>query len=99
MKSEADRTWKILWHEKAVEELQLLDRVLAKQIIEKITTYLVQSPSSFGKSLSGNYKHLYRYRHGDYRIVYNLDHMNHHINVLAIGHRKNIYSINIGKRC
>ncbi len=83
--------YRVLWHEKALDDLKTLDRQTAQKIIGRIKEHLAQSPENFGKSLKGVLKGLYRYRMGDFRIIYSLDKADHLISILRIGSRKDIY--------
>jgi mRNA interferase RelE/StbE len=84
--------YNVKWQEKAIEDLRNLDKQTAKGIIERVKTYLSQDPISLGKPLKGMFKGLFRYRYGDYRIIYALDRKEKSILILRIGHRKNIYN-------
>ena len=59
--------------------------------MKRIENYLVKSPKELGKLLTGEYKGLYRYRYGDYRIIYEISMSEHTITITKIGHRSNIY--------
>ena len=83
--------YKVLWHEKALRDLKDIDKEKAKQIIEKIKTYLVKDPVSKGMPLKGIFKGLYRFRVGDYRIVYSIDRAEKKITIYKVDHRKKIY--------
>ena len=86
--------YKVKWHEKAIEDLKNLDKQNAKGIVERVKTYLAQDPISLGKPLKGMFKGLFRYRYGDYRIIYALDRKEKSISILRIGHRKDVYKLN-----
>ena len=81
----------VIWHEKALDDLKSLDRQISKKIIDRVKNYLSQSPEKIGKPLKGVLKGLYRYRFGDYRIIYTIDRAEKQISILYVGHRKDIY--------
>lgn len=83
--------FKIIWDEKAVNDLKKIDKSLAKKIILKVDNFLVKDPSKLGKPLTAEYKGLYRYRYGNYRIIYQLIEHKLIIIVVGIGHRSSIY--------
>ena len=83
--------YKVKLHEGAIKELKKLDFPVRKSIVEKIENYLVKDPVGFGKPLKGNFKGLYRYRVGDYRIIYMVDIAERIIFVTNINHRKKVY--------
>ena len=47
---------------------------------------------SLGKPLHGEFKGLYRYRYGSYRILYAIDRKENTILILRVGKRKDIYN-------
>jgi mRNA interferase RelE/StbE len=58
--------------------------------LETIKTKLVKNPYS-GKKLLGDLSKYYRYRAGDYRIIYEIFQQEITIVIIKIKHRKNIY--------
>jgi mRNA interferase RelE/StbE len=84
--------YKVVWHERALDDLGALDRTTAKKIVERIKNYLSQDPEKLGKPLKGVLQGLFRYRWGDYRILFTVDKSESRISILFIGHRKNVYS-------
>lgn len=85
--------YKVLWEEGARDDLADIDKAVARKIIEKVTGYVASDPVAMGKPLKGVYKGLYRYRFGDWRIIYALDREAEEMIVLRIGHRRNVYDI------
>lgn len=83
--------YNVVWHERALSDLRSLERTMSRKIIERVKTHLSQKPEKFGKPLKGVLKGLYRYRFGDYRIVYTIDQTDIRISILYIGHRKDVY--------
>lgn len=83
--------YQVYWDENAKEELLALEIDLARKIEQRISSYLVQNPKELGKTLTGKYKGLYRYRYGDYRIIYEIYSKEKAIIINRIGHRKNVY--------
>lgn len=84
-------TYKTLWKEKARNNLKDLPQTLSSKIEEKVDNYLVQAPKELGKPLAGKYSGLHRYRHGDYRIIYQIIEEENTIVILRVGHRKEVY--------
>ena len=71
---------------KEIERIEKKDRI---RIIEKIRS-LASDPRQFGsKKLSGQEK--YRIRQGNYRILYQIVDDELIINVVKVGHRRDIY--------
>lgn len=82
--------FKLIWHEKAIDDLKKIDRIKAEEIIEKVKNYLVHDPIKLGKPLYGEYKGLYRFRFGNFRILYSVDQQKT-MKILKVGHRKDVY--------
>lgn len=59
----------------------------ALQIVER----LIAADPRIGKPLTGPYKGLWKYRIGDYRIVYAIEQNRLVVFVLRIRHRKDVY--------
>ena len=79
--------FKIIWDEKAHDELIKLEPSISRRIFKKIDE-LSQNPFSRDiKRLKG--RDDYRLRVGDYRIIFSIDKDN--IQILKVGHRKNVY--------
>lgn len=86
-------TWKVRITARAEKSLKSIS-YLAKQRIEKFIDQLesVENPRATGKSLQGEFKGLWRYRVGDYRLVCDIQDSELTILVIHIGHRKDIYN-------
>lgn len=83
--------YEIYWDDEALKDLKNLDKTIARKIVIKIQNYLKQDPENLGKLLNRQFKNLYRYRMGDYRVIYEIYRQEVHINVVKIGHRKDVY--------
>ena len=83
--------YQLKWDEKALEDLKKIGAGEAKRIVKKVSVYLVKDPAGIGKPLRGSFKGLYRYRIGDYRVVYEIQNQAVQIVVVKVGHRKDIY--------
>ena len=84
--------WKIEYDTRAIKELKKLPNEIAKRIVKKISDVLILNPHS-GESLQGKFKGFYRYRAGDYRVIYRLEENVVVILVLRIAHRKDSYRL------
>jgi len=71
--------------------LRSLDRQKAQEIVDRAKNNLSQDPENPGKPLMGVLQGLYRYRLGDYRIIYSIDRAENFISILHLGLRKRIY--------
>lgn len=77
--------------ESAIEDFKSLDRTQAKKIKNKIEWLVANVEEIPHEALKGNLAGLFRYRFGDYRILYKLDHEARVLEVSAVGHRRNVY--------
>ena len=86
--------WKIEWDSKALKEAKKLDRDARKKIIEYLEKRVLasQNPYQFGKPLKGNKAGIWRYRVGNYRILCQIEDRALIVLVIAVGHRRDIYS-------
>lgn len=83
--------YKVKWNEKVVGDLKKIDKKQAGKIIDKIKNYLIKEPASLVKPLKGMFKGMYRFRIGDFRVIYTINRKKKEINIMAIGHRKKVY--------
>jgi len=77
----------------AVEELNNIDLIWQKRILNKIKILSInpESLSNNIKKLKGKYREYYRLRIGDYRVIYSQENDRFVIIIIRIGHRKEIY--------
>jgi mRNA interferase RelE/StbE len=59
--------------------------------VGKVDDYLSEDPLALGKPLKGIFRGLFRYRCGDYRVIYSIDRREEGLLVLTVGHRKDVY--------
>ena len=64
---------------------------IAKKILDRIESYLALEPKELGKPLKGEFLGYWRYRWGDYRVIYKIADREILIVVLRISHRKDVY--------
>jgi mRNA interferase RelE/StbE len=81
----------VLWDKKALDNIKRLDQGIRRELFKKIVDYLAKDPVNLGKPLKENMSGLYRYRMGNYRVIYSVDVKAHILKILGVGHRKNIY--------
>jgi len=89
--------YKIAYNKWARLDLKRLNEGTAERIIKKIKFYAEQEdPLSFAKQLKGFVPNRYRFRVGDYRVIFMVDDENLEIRILVIlriKHRKDIYRL------
>jgi|JFJP01.1.fsa_nt_gi mRNA interferase RelE/StbE len=87
--------YKIHWKESAKKELKKLDKTMIKRLLEQIDL-LAENPRPLTcKKLQGM-ENFYRVRVADYRVIYSIEDNVLKIEIIRIGHRRNIYQ-NLGK--
>ena len=80
----------LLWMPTATGDLKRLPGVVAKRIIAKMDWYIArENPFHFARRLADGALGTYRFRVGDYRIVFDVE--GDTIHVLRVGNRKEIY--------
>lgn len=82
--------YKIIFSKKVLKELSSLPVKDGKKVVSTIED-LVQDPKPVGsKKLKGS-ENKYRVRVGDYRIIYSIDDNILTIEIIRIGHRRDVY--------
>ncbi len=82
--------YKLFIDDKVEKDLRKIDQVWRKKILNSVKTKLVKNPF-VGKKLVGDLSPYYRYRVGDYRVLYEIIDNELIIVVVKIKHRKNVY--------
>ena len=87
--------YKVIYTQKARNDLKTLDNQISQRIIKKINYYKkTDNPLSFAKRLQNSPLGNYRFRIGNYRAIFDLD-KNNDIKILlilTIRHRKDVYA-------
>ncbi len=89
--------YKIEFDDLAEKQLCKLDKQSQEQIISFLESLLIKinengiNPFLLGKPLMGDFKGLYRFRSGNFRLICKIKENKLIIYVLKIGHRKDIY--------
>jgi mRNA interferase RelE/StbE len=74
----------------ALKDLQGLTKEDQERVLDDLESKLSKDPYK-GKTLSGEFKGLHRWRAGRFRIIYEIQQQQLVVLVLRIGHRKDIY--------
>ena len=80
--------YKILFTNRSLKDLENIDSATQKRIAAKLKEYSAE-PLKYSKKLLNTNLGSYRFRIGDYRVIFDIDKEN--IVILRIGHIKNIY--------
>jgi len=80
--------YRIVFTNRALRDLEKIDKETQIRIAKKLKEY-VENPLKYARKLISQHIGTYRFKIGDYRIIFDIDGEN--IVVLRIGHRKSIY--------
>lgn len=78
----------------ATRELGRLDRPVARRIVERINWLAANLDDIRPQPYTGDLAGLYKFRVGDYRVIYEILHDEQAIVIHQIGHRSEIYRKN-----
>lgn len=81
-------SYKLVYTKIAFRDIQKLDNVAKKRIKKKLEE-LSRNPIGLSKKLISSSLGTYRFRVGNYRIIFDIDKQN--IVILRVGHRREIY--------
>lgn len=86
-------TWIVKFADTADAAFAKLDKSIQKRIIKYLDERLTncENPRLWGKALTGSHGEKWRYRVGDYRILCLIKDNIVTVEVVSIGHRKEIY--------
>jgi len=83
---------KIIYSQRAKKDLKQIETKQVIKILEKIeANSMLIDPLSLAKKLQGINFDLYRYRVGDFRVIFILEKDIKIMTIFRIGHRKDIY--------
>jgi len=83
-------TYRIEWKRSAEKELRRLPKAVVPRIVAKVTE-LADDPHPPGSRKLYGASHTYRIRVGNYRIVYSVQGDILTIQIVRVGHRRDIY--------
>jgi len=81
-------TYKLVYTQRAVKDIRKLEQISKKRIGRALVRY-EEDPLKYAEKLIDPRLGTYRFRIGDYRVVFDLK--GNEIIVLRVGHRKDIY--------
>ena len=82
--------YKVEYARGVAKDLKSLPKPVRERALETVESILAKDPH-MGRPLVGTYKGLWKYRIGDYRIVYSIEKDRLVVFVLRIRHRKDVY--------
>ena len=83
-------SYKIEWKRSAVRELRDFPRNMVERIL-KAVEQLAENPFPVGMRKLVGSEHTYRIREGNYRIIYTVTSSSLVVEVIRVGHRKDVY--------
>lgn len=86
--------YELLYTKKALEDLKGLEKNVARRIVMKLGFFIEQKdPLSFAKRLKDPRYGEYRFRIGDYRVIFDVDSKGtlKILLILTVKHRKEVY--------
>lgn len=81
--------YELIYSPNALKALEKLDKPIQKRILTALERLRIRPESCDIKRLMGMQG--FRFRVGDYRVIFDIEQEKLHILILKIGHRKNIY--------
>jgi len=79
----------VAWTLDAANDLKKLDKPISRRILNRISWFAAHFDEIIPEPLSGEFASTFKFRVGDWRIIYTLQ--DEHILILAVGHRREIY--------
>jgi len=83
-------SYKIRWKSSAKKELKKLDKKIILRILQAVEKLANNPRQSGSRKLVGS-ESIYRIRVGDYRIIYNIESSLLTIEIIKVGHRREVY--------
>ena len=83
--------WKVEYTKTAREQLKKLPNDIALRITKYMDKRAAEAPRQYGKAMKGEYAGRWRYRVGVYRVVCSLRDDVLVIEVVRVGHRRDVY--------
>ena len=83
-------SYKIEWKRSAVKELRNLPNDAIERILKAVEQLSVNPYPAGVRKLVGS-EHTYRIRQGDYRIIYTITASSLIVEIIRVGHRKDVY--------
>jgi len=80
--------YRLVYTQRAVRDIGKLEENIKKRIGKTLTRYL-DTPFDYAESLTDSSLGSYRFRVGDYRIIFDIE--GRDIVVLRVGHRRELY--------
>ncbi len=80
--------YKVVFTKRSLKDLENIDKYIQNRIAVKLKEY-TKEPQKHSRKLINHKIGTYRFKIGDYRVIFDID--NNNLVILRIGHRKSIY--------
>jgi mRNA interferase RelE/StbE len=86
-------SWAYNFEARALKELKKLGPQAQRLILAYLDERVAggEDPRAFGKALKGDLAGLWRYRVGDFRLIFSIEDQRLVVLVLKVGHRRDVY--------
>ena len=83
--------YEVSFKPEAVDDLRRLDKAVAQRILRRVRWLSENFDSATPESLTGEFKGLFKFRVGSYRVIYEVARGEHLLTVHLVGHRREVY--------
>jgi mRNA interferase RelE/StbE len=77
--------------DEAIRDLQRLDKTIGRRIVKRLNWLTANLDNINRESLTGKFSEFYKFRVGDYRVLYQVLDDEYVIIIHQVGHRREIY--------
>lgn len=81
-------SFELVYTKKAVDDIRKLDRLAQKRLAKRLLEF-AKAPFQYSKKIHDSELGSYRFRVGDYRVIFDVD--GKKIVILRVGHRREVY--------
>jgi len=83
--------YQVILASEAQDALSRLAQPVRDRLLKRLKRFITNFDSLQHETLSGEFSNYYRYRIGDYRVLYTFSKTERTITIRLVGHRKDIY--------
>jgi mRNA interferase RelE/StbE len=83
--------YQVLYHRNINKDLKKLDKKIVDLFFSAVKERILKDHPYIGVRLKGRYRNLWKYRIGDFQIIYSINKGEIRIHILRIRHRSNVF--------
>lgn len=83
--------YQIRFLDRAIKDLASLDRTVANRVVKRLDWLTINAENINPEALTGPLAGFYKFRVGDYRVVYEIIHDEELLLIHFVGYRRNVY--------